>query len=326
MSRANAQLVYILAASHSGSTLTAMLLNAHPEICTAGELKMTNIGAEDQYRCSCQSLLAECPFWNQVTERMVSLGMSFDPMNAQTGLDANQGAYARRILRPLHRGPTLEYVRDIMLRLSPGWRKHLPLWQARNLALVAAVGNAAGASYVVDSSKTAVRLKYLLRIEELNIKVVRLVRDGRAVALTYMDAANYADARDPGLRGGGSGRQIHEKLSMNEAATLWQRSNQEAEEVLRAVPEDSQLRISYENLCTETDTVLASIHAFLGLSHSENFKSFRSEPHHVVGNGMRLDSSSEIRLDDRWRQALGVEDLKVFNQVAGRLNGHYGYK
>ena len=37
-------LVYILAASHSGSTLLAMLLSTHPEICTVGELKATNLG------------------------------------------------------------------------------------------------------------------------------------------------------------------------------------------------------------------------------------------------------------------------------------------
>ena len=38
------RLAYLLAASHSGSTLLAMLLGAHPEACTAGELKATNLG------------------------------------------------------------------------------------------------------------------------------------------------------------------------------------------------------------------------------------------------------------------------------------------
>ena len=33
------KLAYILAASHSGSTLLAMLLGAHRETCTVGELK-----------------------------------------------------------------------------------------------------------------------------------------------------------------------------------------------------------------------------------------------------------------------------------------------
>jgi hypothetical protein len=40
---------------------------------------------------------------------------------------------------------------------------------------------------LVDSSKVGIRLKYLLRIPEIDIRVIRVIRDGRAVALTYTD-------------------------------------------------------------------------------------------------------------------------------------------
>ena len=256
---------------------------------------------------------------------MNDVGVHFDPFNARMGLDAIEGAYVQRLLRPLHRGPILESIRDAMLKVSPGWRAQFPEWQTRNLALVDSVRASANARYVVDSSKTAVRLKYLLQIEDLDVKVVRLVRDGRAVALTYMNASKYADASDPGLRGGGSGKQVHDRLAMADAAWLWKRSNQEAEEVLRMVPKDAQLRINYESLCLDTDVVIASINDFLGLPHNEDYKDFRSAPHHVVGNGMRLDTSSEIRLDDRWKQALSEGELAEFEQVAGPMNAMYGY-
>ena len=252
-------------------------------------------------------------------------GLQFDPFDARTGLDAIEGAYVQRLLQPLHRGPMLEMVRDAMLKISSGWRGQFPEWQVRNLALASSVTNTAKARYVVDSSKTAVRLKYLLRIDNLDVKVVRLVRDGRAVALTYMDASNYADASDPSLRGGGSGMQVHDRLSMTEAAMLWKRSNQEAEEVLRTVPPDAQIRIAYEDLCTNTDQVLASVHNLLGLSHSDSYRNFRKVPHHVIGNGMRLDSTSEIRLDDRWKQVLNEQELAEFDRVCGSMNAMYGY-
>ena len=326
MGRSRTKLVYILAASHSGSTLTAMLLNAHPQMITTGELKLSNISAADDYMCSCRSLLTECDFWSDVARRMQNEGIRFDPFDAHTGLDAIEGAYVQRLLRPLHRGPLLESIRDAMLTMSPKWRKQLPEWQRRNLVLMDSVQSSANARYVVDSSKTAVRLKYLLGIDELDVRVVRLVRDGRAVALTYMDASNYADASDPGLRGGGSGKQVHARLAMADAARLWMRSNQEAEEVLRTVSQDAQLRITYEELCSDTDTVIASINEFLDLPHSDNYKDFRSAPHHVIGNGMRLDSSSEIRLDDRWKEVLSDIELAEFEQVAGGVNAMYGYK
>ena len=46
------RLVYILAASHSGSTLLAMLLGSHPDVCTVGELKATSLGNVEEYLCS----------------------------------------------------------------------------------------------------------------------------------------------------------------------------------------------------------------------------------------------------------------------------------
>ena len=46
----------------------------------------------------------------------------------------------------------------------------------------------------------------------------------------------------------------------------------------------------------------------------------------VVGNGMRLDSTPEIRLDERWKSALTKDDLAVFNRVAGAMNRRCGYQ
>jgi hypothetical protein len=41
---------------------------------------------------------------------------------------------------------------------------------------------------------------------------------------------------------------------------------------------------------------------------------------------MRLDSTREIRLDERWKTALGAEDLAVFDRVAGDYNRRLGYR
>ncbi len=40
---------------------------------------------------------------------------------------------------------------------------------------------------------------------------------------------------------------------------------------------------------------------------------------------MRMDSTSTIRLDERWRSHLTPADLKAFDDVAGDLNRSYGY-
>ena len=318
-------LVYILAASHSGSTLTAMLLNSHPDVCTAGELKATSLGDTSRYRCSCRMLIGDCPFWQNVSAEMRRLGLEYDVRNAGTSLKDVPSRYAARLLRPLHRARGAEFVRDLMLQASPVWRRYFPQWTVRNHALIRSIAGVAGVRVVADSSKVAIRLKYLRKNPDLKIKVVRLVRDGRAVALTYMNPSNFADASDPKLRGGGSGDERHRRLTMTEAATEWLRSNEEAMQVLKTIPADDQIRTSYEEICTNPASTLKEVHRFLGLREDDGFNEFRSAEHHVVGNGMRLDDTSEVRLDDRWRTNLTSADLREFDRIAGRLNKRLGY-
>lgn len=320
------RVAYILGASHSGSTLLAMLLNAHPDVITVGELKATSLGDVTRYRCSCGKLIRECRFWASVSQTMVKRGIPFDISDARTDFRAGVSAYTCWLLRLLHRGPVLERVRDVALMLSPGWRSCLRRTQQRNLALVETVCELTGAHVLVDSSKVALRLKYLLRNPGLDVRVIRLVRDGRAVALTYMDPATFADARDPSLRGGGcGGNRPGEGLSLAQAVRAWRRSNEAAENLLATLAPSRWTSIRYEDLCASPRDALARLFSFLGLDPGKAAADFRSVEHHVLGNGMRLDSVSEVCLDDRWKSVFTENDLQVVQAVIGDLNRRYGY-
>ena len=324
---ARARLAYILAASHSGSTLFAMLLGAHPELCTVGELKATNLGDATRYRCSCRQLISECSFWNQISHSMAQRGVpQFSICDARTSIFEMESRYVQRLLAPLQRGPFLECARDAALALSPRWRMHLLETTRRNLALIQALHETTGAGWIVDSSKVALRLKYLQRIPELEIKVLRLIRDGRAVSLTYMDDWNFADAADPALRNGGTGEyRPSVRGSMEDAAREWRRSNESADCLVARLPRSQWIEVRYEDICAQPVAALQKICRFLEIDPAKINLDFRSREQHVVGNGMRLDSSSEIRLDERWKTHLSVEDLKTFDRVAGSLNRKYGY-
>jgi hypothetical protein len=226
----------------------------------------------------------------------------------------------------MHRGKALECIRDVSLSLSPAWRAALSEVHRRNAALASTVAELAGAQVVVDSSKVGLRLKYLLRDPELDVKVIRLVRDGRAVALTYMDPAGFADASDPSKRAGGmGGDRAKERLSMSQAAYEWRRCMEEAEHVLQGLDRSRWMEVHYEDYCREPDITLERLHRFLGVEPGRQPKDFRSVEQHVVGNGMRLDTSSEIRLDERWRTVLSNEQMQIFDSVAGKMNRRYGY-
>jgi hypothetical protein len=322
------RLAYILAASHSGSTLLSMLLGSHPQIATIGEMNLSPsaMGDLDRYRCSCGQRIRRCRFWEQVREGMAKRGVAFNLADAGTDYKSVGSRYARRLLAPLYRGRFLECCRDAALGVSPAWRRQLLQSQRRNAALASTISELAGAQIVVDSSKTGLRLKFLLRNPELDVKVIRLIRDGRAVALTYMDAAGFADSRDPGKRAGGMGGDREaERLSMAQAAYEWRRCMEEAQQILRTLDKSRWIEVRYEDYCREMKGTLGRIHDFLHVEPDRQPKRFRAVEQHVVGNGMRLDTTSEIRLDERWREQLAKTDLQVFDDVAGRVNKRYGY-
>ncbi len=320
------KLVYILAASHSGSTLLAMLLGSHPQVCTVGELKFTELGDIERYRCSCLQNIRTCPFWTGIVADMIGRGFDFDLKDAGTDFHSLGTGFRRYLLRPLHRGPFLESLRDAGLSLSSVWRKGYKNIQAKNSALLECITGRTGKRVVVDSSKIALRLKYLLRNPSIDIRIVRLIRDGRAVALTYMDSARFADASDRNLRGGGMGiAGRYPRLSMQEAALEWRRSNEEAEALLHAMDRKKWIEIRYESFCRDPLASLGRIFDLVDVPQEDVLANFRTAVHHVVGNGMRLDTSRRIQLDERWKDVLGGEDLAVFDSIGGSLNRKLGY-
>lgn len=210
--------------------------------------------------------------------------------------------------------------------MSTTWRREYKRVQARTAALVASIIERSGKRVVVDSSKIGIRLKYLLRNPALDVSVVRLIRDGRAVALTYMNTALFADASDERLRGGGFGITGDRcGVSMAEAAFGWKRSNEEAENVIAGIDPSRLIEVRYETFCRNPQAEAARIFEFLGVCPDDTLARFRFAVHHVVGNGMRLDTDREVRLDDRWKDVLKQDELDVFDSVAGSLNRRLGY-
>ncbi len=323
------RLAYILAASHSGSTLLSMLLGSHPEVATVGEMKLSPkaIGDVARYRCSCGEPIRTCSFWQKVEKGMSAQGFAFDLAHAGTDYRISGSSYTRRLLSPMYRGGFPEVLRDAALGLSAIWRRELPEVHRRNAALASVVCGIAGAKVVVDSSKIGLRLKYLLKNPELDVKVIRLLRDGRAVALTYMDPAGFADARAPTRRGGGmGGDRSQERLPMAQAAYVWRRCMEEAESILCSLPPAQWIEVRYEDYCRALNATLTRLQQFLGVEPGKQPQQFRGVEQHVVGNGMRLDTLSDISLDERWREVLTPQELRTFDQIAGRMNRRLGYR
>ena len=304
-------LAYILAASYSGSTLLAMLLGAQADGCTVGEMRAPDVGDAESYFCSCGARIKECAFWLRVSAEMAEKGFpGFDITDADLCIHDVDNRYLDRLLAPLPRGPLLEVARDIGLGLSPAWPAHLRRIQDRNIALVDVLRNITGAKVVVDSSKVAVHLKYLLKAPALRIRILHLLRDGRAVTNSMI--------------GHGLKRSTRAE-TVAAAAASWRSNNEGAERLLARLPASQWLQLRYEDLCREPQETLRRLCGFLGMDTEHIVLDFRTRQQHVLGNDMRLKSTSDIRLDERWRTQLSPEDLAVFEKSAGEMNRQYGY-
>lgn len=323
-----AEYAFVVGASHSGTTLLTLLLNAHPDVATVGELTSGARRNVEAYRCSCRTPILQCSFWRRLSEQMASRHAGFELSTFGISFEPPLPRWLRRLTLMEHRGRALEAVRGGLLGLSPTWRRHLRELESRCAAIVRAVLDLRQARVFVDSSKLPHRFRFIRQMRSFRTRAIHLVRDGRAVALTYMDQDGFGDANDPSFRRGGYGPQAAPAagLSMPRAAEEWRRSQRAAEFALRTVAPERRLRVRYEDLCRKPPAVLDSIFGFLGVDPARSAPDFRAVEHHIVGNGMRLDAGSEVRLDERWRSVLGRADLLAFDAVAGDVNRGYGYE
>jgi hypothetical protein len=299
-------LAYILAVSYSGSTLLAMLLGSQTDATTVGEMRVPSLGDPASYLCSCGHPITQCTFWNAVSERMAQRGIAnFDITDAHLSIHYATSRYLRRLLAPLPRGAFLEAVRTTALSLSPQWRSHLRNIHERNSKLVDVLKELTGTQVVVDSSKIALHLKYLMKAPTLRTKVIWLVRDGRAVANSMLR---------------------HGTQSMAAAALSWRRNNEAAQRVLAGMPSHQWIHLTYEDLCRQPADTLRGICEFIGIDRRNIVLDFRARQQHVLGNDMRLKAGVAIHLDERWRTELSKEHLAVFDDVAGETNRTFGYQ
>lgn len=296
-------LVYIQSAAHSGSTLLALQLARHPDVCTVGELSGTPYRARPGYRCSCGSELGECGFWQGVCAAMARRGFSYSATTAETDIRNAPDPYVRRLLKPLHRGPLLELVRDAAMLLSGAARSHIRRNQRLKAALVESVVECTGRPVLVDSSKAGVQLKYHLRNPRLDTRMVWLLRDGRGAALSLMRNA---------------------RIPMRQAAYEWRRANEEARAIVRRLDRARWVQVRYEALCADPQGTLATLWRFIGVPPERQGAS--APEHHILGHRMRLGGSAAIRLDEKWRTELAAADLGTFEALAGRLNRELGYR
>ena len=303
MSRPVPQIIYIAGYGRSGSTVLDLLLGHLSPVVSVGELFMF-FRPDELYRCSCGGRLqpphsdtspdeTECPFWRQVRqtyEQKIS-STKRQPVGGTPGL-----AFRRSIegfAAPLR---------------SAFWGKPRSLQKSYNLQqkiLFEAIAEVSGKTIVVDSSKTALEVAWrpimLQRATGYPVKVIHLVRDGRAVMWSALRGCNRRLERGetdaaltwPRLR----------------SALGWVQANLSAGLHRWLLPSGSIFYLSYEQLTRHPAKQLTRLGQFLQLDVSPLLAQLsHGHPippaHSLSGNRLRHVGLSELREDNAWRSHL----------------------
>jgi hypothetical protein len=299
------RVLYVVGTGFTGSTLLSFLLNGHPRIASVGEATgpIDEWGDQRTYPCSCGKTLADCEFWRRVGVEMEARGLRFGPNCWNVHFRLSRHPVAHQLLTQSLRHNALDAWRDRLVLRVPTWRARLEETARRNVALVESILAVTEKSVFFDGTKHAVRARYLLSLTSLELFVVHLVRDSLGYVSSHMKRDRSLDS---GIR-------------------FWKRTIGHANRLAGLLPADRFLRVRYEDLCRSTDAELARIARFAGLEPRPGPVNFRAQDHHMIGSQMRLGSSGEVTLDERWREHLTPGQARVIRWRTRRYRKLLGY-
>jgi len=267
MSSEPSGIIFIASLAHSGSTLLDLLLGSHSQIESLGEigklkryadapLSGAEHGRKQQCTCGAPSIW-QCPHWEKVEAVLRKHG---------SGLrDLSVASTSRRRFR-----------RD-------------------NGLLYSAVLEATGKRFVVDSSKSAMRLKMLLEADTHPLYPVFLYRQPHGQINSMVKKYGNPD------------RALIDNLRANEA-------------LLDVLQGRSFVTVRYEDVAADPPRALSRILNSLGLEFEDRQLDWARLPHHnLAGNAMRFSGNGELREDDSWRRMMAPELIERVDRAIAKL-------
>lgn len=312
MSFGNFRVVYLGGMGRSGSTLAERLLGELPQVCVAGELvHVWQRGLTDNERCGCGKAFGDCEYWSAVGEAAFGGWAQVDAARiAELRARVDRNRFIPQLAR-----------RSVPARLEADLAEYTGYYRR----LYGAIAQVSGCQTVVDSSKHP-SLAFCLSRTDLDLRVVHVVRDSRAVAYSWTTRVERPEAP------GGS---YMTRYSPVRAAREWNMQN--ASLGLLSRGQTPVLRVRYEDLVAGVKPALRRICEFAGLDVGEDEFGFVGggesnqwaelrQAHTAAGNPMRFTVGKiAISKDDRWQTAMPGGQRRAVTALTLPLLSRYGY-
>ncbi len=305
------KVIYVMGAGHSGSTLLDIILSNHPNIVSVGELyKLHRSGfiRTDQRRCSCGLPIHECLYWCNVRDAWIE----------KVGTDDFAG-YVKLQYR-------YEFLSSSWGRLL--WNGQIPSpefqgYMKKTAALYEAIQEISGKSVIVDSSKSPRRAYALALNPDIDLRLIHLVRDGRACAWSHLQ---------PRKKNIAAGIPKNFPVTPTHRTTRnWISSNLQSEWVLKRQAKEFRQRVRYEDFTREPSAVLELIGTTVGenlncLAQGLTANHPMEIGHSAGGNSVRMSQTITLKPDFKWMEKMSIEDRQSFWRMAGWMARHYEYE
>ncbi|HEX5323907.1 MAG TPA: sulfotransferase [Capsulimonadaceae bacterium] len=302
-----AKVLYIGGNGRSGSTLVGMLLGEVDGFCHVGELGLIwKFGLVENRLCGCGKPLRECEFWGAVFQKAFG---GFDSVDAEKLTRSKQ---------------SIERFRSLPRFLSPyksaGLREQMDEYARTLDSLYSAVKEVSGAKVIVDGTKAPQYYFVLKNAPSVDMYLLHLVRDSRAVAFSHQRRKH-----DPSALG----REKHfGTTNPLKSATLWMMRNSLLLGQRNAKGRYSFMR--YEDFVRDPAGHLRELCALV--NEPAPAFSFLSAPsvhvsqqHAVGGNPNRFEQAIRIQADTEWQERIPMSHRALVTALTYPFLVRYGY-
>jgi hypothetical protein len=300
------RVLYLAGFGRSGSSILGNVLGQTVDFFHGGEMRnIWDDGFVLNRVCGCGLAFVECPFWQVVATRIIE----------EEGIDPGRVRNERN---------RLGRTRQLPFWLIPGLRGRVE-HQARELvgwieSTYRVIQEESGATVLVDSTMAPVYGYLLAQAPAIDLRVIHLIRDPRAVAFSWSKEVIQETTEGVPMR----------RFDPRASATRWVVENRAVAMLLDGRAKIRRYR--YEDFAAEPARVVSEIVDFAsdGLSNSPAFRDHRVviEPSHTVwGNHSRfLTGEVEIRSDEAWRTDFEPTARRWVELITGGTARQFGYR
>ena len=300
------KVLYLAGWQRSGSTILSNILGQLPGFFSAGEIYyLWHHAGNDNVLCGCGAPFHECGLWSEVMQRAFSeTGVDPDRM-WQQGVE---GLRTRNI-------PPLAFAKPRRRILN-----NLSEYAETVDKLYSAIAETTGCDVVVDSSKWPQYGLLLSERPDLDVYILHLVRDPRAVAHSWQRRKARPD------RGGGA----FANRTVSSSSARWLTWNA-AIEAFWGEGSDRYIRVRYEDFIADPLGTVQQILEMLGkgslkVDLTADREVFLDVCHTVDGNPVRLQTGLvRLKKDDEWETAMDVRSKVAVTSMTLPLLLRYHY-